>query len=248
MSKKRNKRNTKKFRKKLNKRKQKSNSIKVLSPFNFRSINRMKEQYINDVLIKRCSENGIFTDYQKSNNDILKPTELNDDEIKEKGIANGYDDLELYHITSSDNVESIMSNGLRGNTEPNKFTGLSKRGHLYTTASDSKYDWDKIKEWQLLDNESFKCVVERKPKQKDYSVLKIKGSTLKDMGIKITEDFNESIKNPQKCFRMFLGDKVIPSSEIEVVGDYKTSYEMAKGYVDDTINVMSSMLELKMCA
>lgn len=65
MSKKRNKRNTKKFRKKLNKRKQKSNSIKVLSPFNFRSINRMKEQYINDVLIKRCSENGIFTDYQK---------------------------------------------------------------------------------------------------------------------------------------------------------------------------------------
>lgn len=173
-----------------------------------------------------------ITEYKDENNFEQTPT-LNDNEIKEMGISNGYDDLELYHITSSENLSEIESSGgLKGNIKPNPNHGLSQKGYLYSTTTNDKKNWDKIKLYQLVEpdylNESFGVT---KAKTKEYSVIKINGSSLKKRGIKIQEDLNQSStnkSNEEKCFKAFVGTNIIPIDELEIVGTFDTDLEMSK--------------------
>ena len=57
---------------------------------------------------------------------------------------------------------------------------------------------------------------------RDYTVFKINGKSLKKRGIQIKEDFNESINNHSGSFQFELGKDIIPLSELEKVGEYKT--------------------------
>ena len=113
---------------------------------------------------------------------------------------------------------------------PNIFNDYSESKYLEST--DIFKNWDKIKLYQLVEpdylNESFGVT---KAKTKEYSVIKINGSSLKKRGIKIQEDLNQSStnkSNEEKCFKAFVGTNIIPIDELEIVGTFDTDLEMSK--------------------
>ena len=168
---------------------------------------------------------------------------LSDKELSERGISNGYDDLELYHITTLENFEKIQnSEGLKGNRKPNPNHGLSQKGYIYGTISSDKKIWDKIKETQLFDFNKIGGDLDKNKCSKPYVVIKIKGLSLKKRGIKIREDFNEGLSNSAKGYKFYIGDKFIPNEELEVVGNYKTDEKLAIQYTEETKQIMSLLL------
>lgn len=174
------------------------------------------------------SMNPTHTQY-KSKDSYYRTKDLNDKGLIKLGVSNGYSDLELYHITSSANLEKIQqSGGLIGNSNPNGWHGLSEKGYLYATTSKSKETWDKIKEYQLLDKEHLSDVVNGIPTSKKYVVLKLNGSTLKKMGVRVSEDLNQSRENEDLCFKINLKNKMIPIKDVQIVGQFNTDYNISK--------------------
>ena len=213
MSKKRNKRNTKKFKKQLKKRTNSTKTFKVFNGYIIPETSPSLKSYLEKVRTK-STPNLI-----KSRKSKL----LTDSDLSKTKISNGYDDLELYHITPSYNVPKIeKSGGLRGNKTPNPHHNLSEFGCVYSTINNDKSNMDDIVNNQILDELGVKNAFGLSKVNRDYTVFKINGKSLKKRGIQIKEDFNESINNHSGSFQFELGKDIIPLSELEKVGEYKT--------------------------
>ena len=222
------KRNSKKFKKKLRNR---ANSTK--NSF------RKKVEYMPFTI------NGKSYDIRKHGytKEKYPSSELSSWNLLTKGISKGYGDLELYHITTPENFEKIQnSEGLKGNSKPNKNHGLSEKGYIYGTISTDKNIWDVIKETQLFDYSMWGKDMDDWKCSKPYVVIKIKGSSLKKRGIKIREDFNEGLSNKSKGYKFYIGDEFIPNEELEVVGNFKTDEKLAIKYTEETKQIYSLML------
>lgn len=207
MSKKRNKRNTKKFRKKVNKRKQ---------------TNNRKQPPVSR------KQSKLEVSLSELNKSIVVPkTEIppiGDDNWKKEN--EWYNELELYHITSVKNSKKIEESGvLMGNRENNQLNPLSEKGFVYTTIGFNKNLWDHLKQHQLF--ETSKDVEDSwywRKTNKKYVVYRINGSSLLKRGLQIVEDLNDGVITGKVmgCFKFHLGDDVIPISEIENIGTFIT--------------------------
>ena len=80
----------------------------------------------------------------------------------------------------------------------------------------------------MLDKEHLSDVVNGIPTSKKYVVLKLNGSTLKKMGVRVSEDLNQSRENEDLCFKVNLKNKMIPIKDVQIVGQFNTDYNISK--------------------
>lgn len=123
----------------------------------------------------------------------------------------------LYHITTINRLEKIVSyGGLIGN-RGNTINDMSKKGYLYMVNSDNKRVWNGISYMMLFEEEIDVFGRHGEP----YEVLGIPISFFNDNGLVLEEDIcSEYLELYHK--KVNLGDKVIPLNEVHYIGQFIT--------------------------
>lgn len=134
-----------------------------------------------------------------------------------------YLNLNFYHLTTLSNRDKIERSGyLKGNSKTTKLNGLSERGFFYSTIGFNKSVWDSILFHQIFESRTdIENSLFQIPKERDYVVYKINGSSFLKRGIKLSIDNNDGINNTGSV-KCYLGNDVIPLSEVERIGEFKT--------------------------
>ena len=160
---------------------------------------------------------------KKNKTNVPNEMKSRGDERWKKKNEELYKNLNLYHLTTLSRSKKIDRSGyLKGNSETTKLNGLSERGCFYSTISFNKNVWDRILNHQIFENRmDVNNSMFQIQNERDYVVYKINGLSLLKRGISLFEDLNDGF-NTTGSVKCYLGNEVIPLSEVEKVGEFKT--------------------------